>query len=435
MSANGSENAKRDRTKKRPRRRSHRYLPHLEPLEDRLLPSSAPYVVADINPGSTSQNFHWLTNVSGTLFFAGNDGVHGWELWRSNGTAAGTALVADVNPGFGACSPANINGTLFLSASDGTHGYQLWRSNGTAAGTTMVADINPSGNSFPTYLTNVNGTLFFGADDGVHGYALWRSNGTAAGTTMVADTRQGVIYAWGPDDLTNVEGTLFFAANGELWRSNGTPAGTIVVADGSDIGLSLGGDFAFPAFANVNGTLFISSSDGFFSFELWRSDGTAAGTIKVVDVSGGSAGGGPYQLANVSGTLFFTAADGEQRSSDLCRSDGTAAGTSVVAKIYVDETPGSTSFRRFDLGFQTAFANVRGTLFFAGNDSTYGIEPDLRHGNELWCSDGTASGTSMVADINPGVVGSYPTYLTNVNGTLFFQANDGTHGYELWASP
>ena len=51
---------------------------------------------------------------------------------------------------------------------------------------------------------------------------------------------------------------------------------------------------------------------------------------------------------------------------------------------------------------------------------------------ELWKSTGTAAGTVLVQDINPGSVSSGPRYLTNVNGTLFFSANDGVHGGEPW---
>ena len=68
--------------------------------------------------------------------------------------------------------------------------------------------------------------------------------------------------------------------------------------------------------------------------------------------------------------------------------------------------------------------NVNGTLFFAANDGT--------HGTELWQSNGTAAGTVMVADINPGAAGSYPINLTNVNATLFFSADDGYHSFQPW---
>ena len=70
--------------------------------------------------------------------------------------------------------------------------------------------------------------------------------------------------------------------------------------------------------------------------------------------------------------------------------------------------------------------NVNGTLFFVANDGV--------NGNELWKSDGTAAGTVLVKDIYPGATGSVPLRLTNVNGALFFRANDGTNGIELWKS-
>jgi ELWxxDGT repeat protein len=157
-----------------------------------------------------------LTNVNGTLFFQANDGVHGAELWRSNGTSFGTFLVKDIRAGSASSSPkylTNVNGTLFFQANDGVRGKELWKSTGTAAGTVLVKDIRPGiGYSVPNDLTNVNGTLFFQATDGVHGLELWQSNGAFAGTVLVADIRPGSAGSY-PGDLTNINDTLFFSAN------------------------------------------------------------------------------------------------------------------------------------------------------------------------------------------------------------------------------
>ena len=86
----------------------------------------------------------------------------------------------------------DVNGVLYFMADDGTNGYELWKSDGTAAGTMLVKDINPGTNSSnPSYLTAVNGTLFFAADDGINGAELWKSDGTLAGTVMVSDVNPG----------------------------------------------------------------------------------------------------------------------------------------------------------------------------------------------------------------------------------------------------
>ncbi len=132
-----------------------------------------------------------LTNVNGTLFFSGNDGIHGTELWKSNGAAAGTALVSDILPGPNGSYPTaltNVSNSLFFVADDGVHGEELFVSSPNAAGARLVQDINPgAGQSYPKSLTNVSDTLFFSAADGVHGRELWRSNGAPAGTFLVKD--------------------------------------------------------------------------------------------------------------------------------------------------------------------------------------------------------------------------------------------------------
>jgi ELWxxDGT repeat protein len=61
-------------------------------------------------------------------------------------------------------------------AEDGAQGRELWRSDGTEAGTVMVQNIWPgSDGSGPEWLTDV--TLFFVAEDGAHGRELWSIEG------------------------------------------------------------------------------------------------------------------------------------------------------------------------------------------------------------------------------------------------------------------
>src|SRR5262249_639069 len=151
------------------------------------------------------------------FYVAGFTGVltnYNLELWKSDGTSAGTALVYNINPDGTKSSepnsPLNVGGTLFFTADDGSNGSALWKSDGTKAGTVLVKDTLPAGNGASPYdLTDVGGTLFFVADDGSNGPGLWKSDGTESGTVLVKD---GNSFGYGaypfPEDLTNVNGTL-----------------------------------------------------------------------------------------------------------------------------------------------------------------------------------------------------------------------------------
>jgi ELWxxDGT repeat protein len=126
--------------------------------------------------------------------------------------ASGPYLVKDIDPG-GSSSPSDltaVGGTLFFNATDVTNDRELWKSDGTAAGTVLVKDIRPGRDrSGPSYLTDVSGTLFFEAREDITGSELWKSDGTAAGTVLVKDIRPGSDSS-SPNNLFNLRGTLFF---------------------------------------------------------------------------------------------------------------------------------------------------------------------------------------------------------------------------------
>jgi ELWxxDGT repeat protein len=86
-------------------------------------------MVRDIRPGSAASNPSWLTNVSRTIYFSANDGIHGAELWGSDGTEAGTLMLADVYPGEDRSPPKRptaVGGTVFFSAYTPATGRELW---------------------------------------------------------------------------------------------------------------------------------------------------------------------------------------------------------------------------------------------------------------------------------------------------------------------
>ena len=121
------------------------------------------------------------------MFFSATDGVSGYELWRSDGTAAGTARVKDVNPS-GDAWPGTCASWAAPSTSAPTTGPAPSCGEGwNRGGTVRVADLNPDGGSYPNALLNIDGTLYFRADDGSNGIELWKTDGTADGTVLVAD--------------------------------------------------------------------------------------------------------------------------------------------------------------------------------------------------------------------------------------------------------
>ncbi|MBL8809681.1 MAG: hypothetical protein JNM43_05845 [Planctomycetaceae bacterium] len=153
--------------------------------------AAAPAVVQ--TSGSIGLNPEGLTNVNGTLFFSGFTTTEGRELWKSDGTNGGTALVKDIQSGMGFGLPQNltaVGSTVYFSADDGTNGQELWKSDGTANGTVLVKDLVPgSGHGSPRGLANANGVLFFtGANPATSAFNPWLSDGTANGTSVVNTT-------------------------------------------------------------------------------------------------------------------------------------------------------------------------------------------------------------------------------------------------------
>jgi ELWxxDGT repeat protein len=326
----------------------------------------------------------YLVEVNGTTFFAGPDaeerGAHYGELWKSDGTQAGTVRVANINavdppfdPGSYPRQFAALAGTVYFQAHEPSGGTELWKTDGTAAGTVRALDLRPGPeSSFPTAITAAGGRLFFWASATCCNTTLWTSDGTPGSAV-----RLGQVSPNHEDraPLTHIGGTVFFGANDasggrELWKSDGTPQGTMRVADinpGPDHSDPTGPSYSSPfQMAVLDQTLFFSAVEPAGGRELWKTDGSEAGTMRVADVNPGSGGSDPY---------YFT--------------------------------PG------------------RGVLFFAAT------EPST--GRELWKTDGTAAGTVRLTDIVPGPGGSVESVVGVANRRVFFVADDGVHGPELWS--
>ena len=130
-----------------------------------------------------------LTPLGGRMLFTAFHVASGQELWVTDGSAAGTAMLKDIRPGFRGSFPAwptPFRGHVYTTATDGASGLELWRTDGTAAGTSRVIDLRPGEEgAMPSELTVFRDALYFVADDGRSGFQLWKTAGTAKSTMRV----------------------------------------------------------------------------------------------------------------------------------------------------------------------------------------------------------------------------------------------------------
>ncbi len=383
-------------------------------------------IVRDIHPGSLSSSPARLVSTDSQLFFIATDTVHGTELWRSDGSRNGTRLVADTFTGFATSamiSPRAIDGNLYFSSTDNVNGFEPWTATPSLPSARLLRDINVgSPSSSPSEFTAFPGGFLFAASTMFTGSEIYRYSTGNNSVSLVRDIHIGNVNS-SPASFVRVGDRVFFTAtdptNGtELWVTDGTTAGTTLVRDIAPGG----GASAFSTNSPMNGValggnLVFTANDGSSGIELWASDGTASGTIRLADINGGTASSSPsFTSACVIGSVLYFAATSFSLGTELWRTDGTPAGTSLV----LDVASGLTSSN------PSAFAQLNGSLLFSAITST--------HGRELWISNGTAASTSLLRDINPGSTGSSPASLATFNGRVFFSADNGSSGAELWST-
>jgi len=388
-----------------------------------------------------------LTPFGNRLYFAADDGTHGWEYWSTDGTSAGTSLFKDINPG--SAQGSNViyvgGGLLLFTADDGVHGYELWASDGTVAGTHMVKDINPGPATSSITLENnslivLNGIAYFGADDGTHGWELWRSDGTSAGTFMIADLNPGAGASL-PHSFRILNNQVLFVADigngGQWWTTDGTAAGTKLVAPSAvtqDTSVVFNGLLYFagqqpPAFPTKG--------------EVWVTDGTDAGTHLAVALTPGQQAvvGGLYPVGARLLMLVSTGANYQ-----LFSSDGTAAGTFLLSNDQPQDAPvwnGSQLFYHVSAPDQSVLRATDGTVagthdvvadpsigngsaLYVYKNSVIFTKRDPAIGPSIWRTDGTTAGTQLVAAIEAEGFQAF-------NNSLYFAGVTNATGEELFS--
>ncbi|MCK8498206.1 HYR domain-containing protein [Myxococcus fulvus] len=408
-----------------------RLLLQLSPVEQ--------FVIADLRRDAVV--------FGGKLLFPASDGLRGLELHFTDGTQQGTNIVADPTPRRGTgrvLDMAALDERLYVTSHLGA-GQRLIRLDGT----TMAKNLHFATNSLNDWiqLAPFQGQVLlstasglWATDDsatGIHhvtgdvssariipggdkafltvGGQLWRTDATQSGTWRISDAPEGV------SEPAYVQGSLWFSGkteDGRLepWTTTGELGLTRKLKD-IHVVTSDGGS-APREFTGLGALTFFSARDQ-AGRELWKSDGTTSGTVRVADLRPGESGASPEQLFAWKGHLYFWATATEGVTT-LWKTDGTEAGT--------------VSLRAATLRRAATADGLDDANFVAWGEHLFFSGADAEGGRELWRTDGTEEGTVRVADLMPGVDSAHPNalLLASPEGPLVFAALGPTTGRELW---
>ncbi|WP_341224376.1 3-coathanger stack domain-containing protein [uncultured Arcticibacterium sp.] len=504
-------------------------------------------LIKDISYGSKSSYFKDLAILNDNLIINASGDI--WIYQESTGTTDRVYI----RPGENA-SPSNFiktNNQLFFTANDGVHGQELWKTDGTKIGTNLVVDLNKTGSAFVNQLNEISiyasqDTILFIADDGIHGNELWKSDGTTLGTEIVKDFGEGSkdgIYRYitdsglGPyfvagDTLDNCKLYYYNSNIGKLTSINDLPSnapfsnaypfyGTsnkmffvayhdefgyeLFVSDGTQV--SFLGDLVKEEFGSPSiffPILSTGNSEGFFftfpdnehGNALWKTNGNEESTNLFFDTNS-------YPAEKINDVFSFHSANSEisdlityKDQIFLLNRYGTWKSNGIVPFKNISPSKTFTDIRKFCISNETLFWNdgatlwsyngseppreikklntiildlfdANGKLFFTSyqnsliglwqsdgteagthlvrsgihaeehaalGDKLFFSAEEQNSGKELWISDGTQIGTFMIKDINPNeYAGSIPRDIRKINdSTVIFLANDGVTGYALW---
>jgi len=350
---------------------------------------------------STTELPHYIV-YNDKLYFQ----AHG-QLWSSDGTEANTQPLVSGNILSNPSDFTELNGQLVFYAYSRPYGTELWISDGSAAGTHLVRDINAEGRASqlqPLYTWknhiffhvgppiappaniwvsdgNENGTQLLHTGANVHfvgsnanvayfidfptngtQFELWRTDGTISNTTFITNTDQLSSYT----PTFDIYGRTYFANGNTVWMIDPFNNDSIRLLHQFVGGVTL---------AVINGTLWIIESSS--ASRLWRSDGTPNGTVKVAEIAGTSKINVPLVAAGAQ-VLFLVSKP--HTSQELWSSDGTLTGTMLIKTLYtgpVDYLP----LYAINTAQQAYFSFVTGGQ------------------GQIWRSDGSITNTVLITSV------------------------------------
>lgn len=442
------------------------------------------HILKDINPGANGSSINSIFEFEGSLYFTATTSVNGREIWKSDGTELGTVILKDIlsgsRGGIEYTTERNtivFNDHFYFYANNGTNGYELWSSDGTTEGTQIFKEFFPGTAGIANSLEGIAVTdnyFLFTIASATNQYQLWKSDGTIGGTILLKDVNFDIDNIGYFNQFVVLNNTPYFVTRSlpnasELWTTDGTTTGTAEIinlpyAEGS------------PGIAKLTASdsYLIFSSSGTLGYNVpWISDGTASGTNQLnLDLTYDSAG--ELSFVSHNGTVYFQASSGRESGMELWATNGSANTTHIIKDIFHGYSGLITG------GGALAAAALNDKMVFVGNNGVAALEPfisdgtfenttllknlnpsgyalrftnesntnifikagnklyfnafNAQTGREIYSTDGTTAGTTLVKEIGAGNldgVGGY-TYFMEYNGIFYFKANDNVHGQELW---
>ena len=423
-------------------------------------------LVKDLTPGSADSDIRNITASGGMIYFVSRPaGASGDQLWKSDGTPGGTVMVKAFgtrrvySSGIGEDVPTELGG---LWDADGTLVFlitgeagELWRSDGTEAGTIMKTNYNKGWYIEPNRILPSNtythgGAVYFMALKGF--YLIDTSYPPYIDTSyIIPDPDYEVLFgvdvtSGNVDSLYqfysgfesirsffNFSGQTYFAAGGgdyglvsfeALFKTDGTTNGTDKLLEFNDYRIS--------DVIEYNGDIYVRTTQENYEIshigQFWKVDGQTGNASLIKDFDTFFYGGGGKDMAIFNADIYMGGANAAT-GAELWKSNGTPAGTELFKDLYPGPDPNNSD----PLGL----VKSGDYLFFSAVSDGYG--------RELWLTDGTVNGTMMLKDINSGPANSFNSYfdpfnmydewqIWDMNGELIFVARSNNEGQELWAS-